>query len=144
MVRHGVCHRDLKTDNLLVDKSGGFEFPLLSIADFGCCLVRLIYFSSLIHLLLRLIFEGGNKMSISSTFYSSLLRQYFCTKKYQSQIVIWEKLLEALLYKKFTCKMLMKLTQGGLGSCKFSWLHSNNFYRLTNNWDWKCRSHHSR
>lgn len=38
MVRHGVCHRDLKTDNLLVDKSGGFEFPLLSIADFGCCL----------------------------------------------------------------------------------------------------------
>jgi serine/threonine protein kinase len=40
MVRHGVCHRDLKTDNLLVDKSGGVEFPLLAITDFGCCLVR--------------------------------------------------------------------------------------------------------
>ena len=38
LVRHGVCHRDLKTDNLLVDKSGGFEFPLLAISDFGCCL----------------------------------------------------------------------------------------------------------
>jgi serine/threonine protein kinase len=37
LVRHGVCHRDLKTDNLLVD---GLEFPLLSIADFGCCLVK--------------------------------------------------------------------------------------------------------
>ena len=41
LVRHGVCHRDLKTDNLLVDKSGGFEFPLLAISDFGCCLVTL-------------------------------------------------------------------------------------------------------
>ena len=40
MVRNGVCHRDLKMDNLLVDKSGGFEFPLLAISDFGCCLVK--------------------------------------------------------------------------------------------------------
>jgi serine/threonine protein kinase len=46
MVRHGVCHRDLKTDNLLVDKSGGFEFPLLTITDFGCCLVCLLHLSS--------------------------------------------------------------------------------------------------
>ena len=52
MVRHGVCHRDLKTDNLLVDKSGGFEFPLLSIADFGCCLVSSIDYSSIIKVVL--------------------------------------------------------------------------------------------
>lgn len=41
LVRHGVCHRDLKTDNILMDKSGtgdGSDFPLLAIADFGCCL----------------------------------------------------------------------------------------------------------
>jgi len=47
--------------------------------------------------------------SISSTFYTLLLRQYFCTKRLQSQNVTREKLREALLYKKLARKMLMKL-----------------------------------
>eukprot|EP00088_Acartia_fossae_P071576 TRINITY_DN9856_c0_g2_i1.p1 TRINITY_DN9856_c0_g2~~TRINITY_DN9856_c0_g2_i1.p1 ORF type:complete len:655 (+),score=211.43 TRINITY_DN9856_c0_g2_i1:157-2121(+) len=34
----GVAHRDLKSDNLLVDLSGGAAFPRLVITDFGCCL----------------------------------------------------------------------------------------------------------
>jgi hypothetical protein len=51
-------------------------------------------------------------VSISSTYYSGLLRQYYCDKKLQSQNVTREKLLEALLYKKFEHKMLMKLTPG--------------------------------
>ena len=38
LVYHRVAHRDLKTDNLLVDLSGGREFPKLVITDFGCCL----------------------------------------------------------------------------------------------------------
>jgi len=36
----------------------------------------------------------------------------FCTKKLQSQNITREKLREALLYKKFTRKMLIKLTTG--------------------------------
>jgi hypothetical protein len=51
-------------------------------------------------------------VSISSTFYACLLRQYFCTKKLQSQNTTREKLLEALLYETFARKMLMKLTPG--------------------------------
>jgi hypothetical protein len=39
-----------------------------------------------------------------------LLRQYFCAKKLQSQNVTREKLLEALLGKRFEHRMLMKLT----------------------------------
>ena len=42
MVRNGVAHRDLKSDNLLIDRGGRGEaeegFPRLVIADFGCCL----------------------------------------------------------------------------------------------------------
>ncbi len=34
----GVAHRDLKTDNLLLDLSGGPDYPRLVISDFGCCL----------------------------------------------------------------------------------------------------------
>lgn len=36
--RHGIAHRDLKTDNLLLDKSTSGLCPQLVIADFGCCL----------------------------------------------------------------------------------------------------------
>ncbi|KAL9988815.1 hypothetical protein ACROYT_G003303 [Oculina patagonica] len=36
--RHGVAHRDLKTDNLLLDESTSGLCPRLVIADFGCCL----------------------------------------------------------------------------------------------------------
>lgn len=34
----GVAHRDLKSDNLLLDLSGGPDYPRLVISDFGCCL----------------------------------------------------------------------------------------------------------
>jgi hypothetical protein len=46
--------------------------------------------------------------SISPTFLQAL----FAPKKLQSQNVTREKLFEALLYKKFSSKMLMKLTPG--------------------------------
>lgn len=36
--RSGVAHRDLKSDNILIDLSGGPGFPRLVITDFGCCL----------------------------------------------------------------------------------------------------------
>ncbi|KAK6639893.1 Serine/threonine-protein kinase Pink1, mitochondrial [Polyplax serrata] len=38
MTTHNVCHRDLKSDNILVDLSEGDAYPLLVITDFGCCL----------------------------------------------------------------------------------------------------------
>ncbi|XP_037075914.1 serine/threonine-protein kinase PINK1, mitochondrial-like isoform X2 [Pollicipes pollicipes] len=38
--RHRVVHRDLKTDNVLVDLGGGRQQPRLVIADFGCCLAE--------------------------------------------------------------------------------------------------------
>lgn len=38
MARYGIAHRDLKTDNLLLDESTSELFPQLVIADFGCCL----------------------------------------------------------------------------------------------------------
>lgn len=39
LVRYGVAHRDLKTDNLLLDESTDSGIcPRLVIADFGCCL----------------------------------------------------------------------------------------------------------
>ena len=34
----GVAHRDLKSDNILIDISGGVAYPRLVITDFGCCL----------------------------------------------------------------------------------------------------------
>ncbi len=49
-------------------------------------------------------------LSISSTFYEQLLRQYSSAKKLQSQIVTREKLRETLSNKKGTLIMLMKLT----------------------------------
>jgi PTEN induced putative kinase 1 len=38
LVESGVAHRDIKSDNLLLDLSGGPDFPNLVITDFGCCL----------------------------------------------------------------------------------------------------------
>ena len=38
LVRHGIAHRDLKSDNLLLDKRTSTTSPSLVIADFGCCL----------------------------------------------------------------------------------------------------------
>ncbi|GAB6019793.1 hypothetical protein CHUAL_001338 [Chamberlinius hualienensis] len=38
LVRNEVAHRDLKTDNILLDLSEGPEHPKLVITDFGCCL----------------------------------------------------------------------------------------------------------
>ena len=38
LTRHGVAHRDLKTDNLLLDEDTNGLCPRLVIADFGCCL----------------------------------------------------------------------------------------------------------
>lgn len=35
---HGIAHRDLKSDNILLDLSGGIDFPRVVITDFGCCL----------------------------------------------------------------------------------------------------------
>ncbi|CAL8147778.1 unnamed protein product [Orchesella dallaii] len=36
--RNGIAHRDLKTDNVLVDLSEGEESPRIVLTDFGCCL----------------------------------------------------------------------------------------------------------
>ncbi len=47
-----------------------------------------------------------------STFYARIFRQYFFTKKFQTQNVSREKLRKALSYEKFAIKMLMKLTEG--------------------------------
>lgn len=38
LTRHCIAHRDLKTDNLLLDESTSDSCPRLVIADFGCCL----------------------------------------------------------------------------------------------------------
>jgi len=54
------------------------------------------------------------KVSISSTFYTQLLRRYSFAKKLQSQAVMIEKMRKAILYEKGVSKMLMKLTQAAL------------------------------
>ncbi|XP_046559219.1 uncharacterized protein LOC124268229 isoform X2 [Haliotis rubra] len=36
--QNGIAHRDLKSDNLLLDVSNGKDHPTLVISDFGCCL----------------------------------------------------------------------------------------------------------
>jgi len=51
-------------------------------------------------------------VSISSTIYTRLLRQYFCAKKLQSQGEDRAKLLKALWYQKLSNKMLIKSTVG--------------------------------
>ena len=33
-----ICHRDLKSDNILLDLSKDADYPQLVITDFGCCL----------------------------------------------------------------------------------------------------------
>ncbi|KAK0040395.1 serine/threonine-protein kinase PINK1 mitochondrial [Biomphalaria pfeifferi] len=38
--KHGIAHRDLKTDNILVDVSDTGGTPRLEICDFGCCLAE--------------------------------------------------------------------------------------------------------
>lgn len=37
LYRHGVAHRDLKSDNILIDCNGADLYPILVISDFGCC-----------------------------------------------------------------------------------------------------------
>lgn len=36
--RHGIAHRDLKTDNILVEMNDDGSPPILVLSDFGCCL----------------------------------------------------------------------------------------------------------
>lgn len=38
LYRHGVSHRDLKADNILVERHAQCPVPLLVVNDFGCCL----------------------------------------------------------------------------------------------------------
>ncbi|XP_055910372.1 serine/threonine-protein kinase Pink1, mitochondrial [Eupeodes corollae] len=36
--RHGIAHRDLKSDNILIEKNDDGTPPILVLSDFGCCL----------------------------------------------------------------------------------------------------------
>jgi len=38
LYRYGVAHRDLKSDNILIDFNGNDVYPVLVMSDFGCCL----------------------------------------------------------------------------------------------------------
>lgn len=38
LYRHGVAHRDLKSDNILIDLNGHDLYPILVLSDFGCCI----------------------------------------------------------------------------------------------------------
>lgn len=38
LYRHGIAHRDLKSDNILIDLNGNDVYPVLVLSDFGCCL----------------------------------------------------------------------------------------------------------
>jgi len=61
----------------------------------------------------KTISQGNNMESISSLFYSCLLRWYFLPKKLQSQNLTIVKLLKARSYDKLLRKMLVKLTHDG-------------------------------
>ncbi|XP_034118984.1 serine/threonine-protein kinase Pink1, mitochondrial [Drosophila albomicans] len=41
--RHGVAHRDLKSDNVLIELQPNEESPLLVLSDFGCCLADKVH-----------------------------------------------------------------------------------------------------
>ncbi|KAH8387208.1 hypothetical protein KR093_005503 [Drosophila rubida] len=41
--RHGVAHRDLKSDNVLIELQANDESPLLVLSDFGCCLADKVH-----------------------------------------------------------------------------------------------------
>lgn len=41
--KHGIAHRDLKSDNIFVDIRGDNTPPQLVISDFGCCLADINY-----------------------------------------------------------------------------------------------------
>lgn len=41
LLQNSVAHRDLKTDNILLDLTYGVSNPFLAITDFGCCLESL-------------------------------------------------------------------------------------------------------
>ncbi|RWS19406.1 serine/threonine-protein kinase PINK1-like protein [Leptotrombidium deliense] len=41
LVKQKVSHRDIKTDNILVDISKGIEYPWLTLTDFGTCCTSL-------------------------------------------------------------------------------------------------------
>lgn len=36
--RYGIAHRDLKSDNILIEKDEESSMPILVLTDFGCCL----------------------------------------------------------------------------------------------------------
>ncbi|EDV92086.1 serine/threonine-protein kinase Pink1, mitochondrial [Drosophila grimshawi] len=41
--RHGVAHRDLKSDNVLIELQSNDQSPLLVLSDFGCCLADKVH-----------------------------------------------------------------------------------------------------
>ncbi|KAL3193739.1 hypothetical protein MRX96_002182 [Rhipicephalus microplus] len=53
--QHGVAHRDLKADNLLLDLSKGTASPKLVLSDFGSCLANLH-----LHFVSPEVNRGGN------------------------------------------------------------------------------------
>lgn len=41
--RHGIAHRDLKSDNILIELNDDDSPPILALSDFGCCLADKIH-----------------------------------------------------------------------------------------------------
>lgn len=44
LVSHGIVHRDMKSDNILVELPGktgktAYTEPRIALSDFGCCLI---------------------------------------------------------------------------------------------------------
>ncbi|XP_054707495.1 serine/threonine-protein kinase Pink1, mitochondrial-like isoform X2 [Uloborus diversus] len=48
LLKNGISHRDLKTDNILLDLNYGINSPRLVLTDFGCCSesLKLAYYSN--------------------------------------------------------------------------------------------------